>query len=213
MVLRAWGRGAAVLVALLAMAGAGCGGDAPASTAAPALVTVGPGLSAPAGTTVTALVDGPVHVAALARDGSGRLWLGTAAADGSPTDGVYLVAGGAATTTEVDAATTTEVDAVSTTEVVGGLRTVLGLLWVDDTLYVASGGGVDAYRGFDGTSFAERRTVLALPEGTGEANGLAATADGRIWLGISAPCDACPTACPTGTICGSRPPVSGPRSA
>ena len=138
--LRARGRGAAVLVALLAMAGAGCGGDAPASTAAPALVTVGPGLSAPAGTTVTAVVDGPVHVAALARDGSGRLWLGTAAEDGSPTDGVYVVAGDAASTTEVDAASTTEVDAASTTEVdaasttevVGGLRTVLGLLWVAD---------------------------------------------------------------------------------
>ena len=59
-------------------------------------------------------------------------------------------------------------------------------------LYVASGTTVDAYRGFDGTTFAEHRTVLTLPEGVGLLGGLAVdTSSGRISLGISAPCDAC----------------------
>lgn len=173
--LRARGVGVALAAALFAATTAGCGGDAPASTAASPLVTVAPGLSAPAGTTARVVVDGPEHVASLARDGQGRLWLGTAATDGSPTDGVYAV----------------PAEGGPPTAVVRGLSAVLGLRWVDQTLYVASSTGVDAFSGFDGTGFAERHPVLEVPEGTGEVNGLTSTADGRLWLGISAPCDHC----------------------
>jgi len=67
----------------------------------------------------------------------------------------------------------------------------LGLLWIDDTLYVAASGGVDAYTGFDGTTFEDHHQVVALPEGAGEVNGLALSKEGRISLGVSAPCDSC----------------------
>ncbi len=75
------------------------------------------------------------------------------------------------------------------------VHTPLGLLWVGDTLYVAQSSGVLALRGFDGTEFTSRTTALAVPSGTGEVNGLAQGADGRVYVGISAPCDDCdPTA-------------------
>jgi glucose/arabinose dehydrogenase len=69
------------------------------------------------------------------------------------------------------------------------------MLWVGDTLYVAQATGVLALDGFDGTRFARRTTILAVPSGTGEVNGVAQGADGRLYLGVSAPCDDCtPTA-------------------
>jgi glucose/arabinose dehydrogenase len=40
-------------------------------------------------------------------------------------------------------------------------------------------------------SFASHRTVLTLPDGVGEVNGLVRSPDGRFVLGVSAPCDAC----------------------
>jgi len=48
-----------------------------------------------------------------------------------------------------------------------------------------------ALSGFDGTSFATRTTVLTVPEGTGEVNGIAQDGDGRLYVGISAPCNSC----------------------
>ncbi len=75
------------------------------------------------------------------------------------------------------------------------MHTPLGLLWVGDTLYVSEATGVVALRGFDGTTFATRTTVLTVPDGTGEVNGIAQGSDGRLYMGISAPCDHCiPTA-------------------
>src|SRR5437867_12749443 len=71
----------------------------------------------------------------------------------------------------------------------GGLHTPLGLLWLDGSLYVSSKGGVVAYSGFDGSAFAGRRTVVALPSATGEVNGIALAPDGRLWMGISAASD------------------------
>src|SRR5205823_9616491 len=50
---------------------------------------------------------------------------------------------------------------------------------------------VDAYEGFHGTAFAAHHNVLALPTGVRELNGLALSPDGRMQLGISAPCDHC----------------------
>ena len=45
--------------------------------------------------------------------------------------------------------------------------------------------------GLDGTAFARHTTVLTLPAGVGEVNGLVMSPDGRLVLGVSAPCDAC----------------------
>ena len=84
-------------------------------------------------------------------------------------------------------------DAVGSTprKVIADAHTPLGLLWIDDTLYVAGSGGVDAYTGFDGTAFKDHHSVVALPEGVGEVNGLALSNSGRVSLGVSAPCDSC----------------------
>jgi glucose/arabinose dehydrogenase len=180
-VLRAPRTGVAGLAIALIAAACGSGGVAPASStpysAAPSasLVDIGAGLHGPAGLSATVAATGLANVAALAVDGSGRLWAATAAYSAEGHDGLYVVASSGATPTEV----------------VAGLHTPLGLLWIGDTLYVSSASGVDAYRGFDGSRFASRVTILALPAGVGEPNGLALSPDGRIVLGISAPCDAC----------------------
>ena len=139
------------------------------------LVSIGAGLTGPSGLTATVYAKGLAKVAALAFDGQGRLWVTTADSTDQGKDGLYVVAkaGG---------------DPV---EVVAGLHTPLGLIWYQDSLYVASKGGVDAYTGFDGTKFAAHRTVLTLPAGTGETNGLAVSPSGRLLVGISAPCDHC----------------------
>ncbi len=67
------------------------------------------------------------------------------------------------------------------------------MLWIGDALYVATTGAVTRYTGFDAASdtFAAHDTVLTLPAGVGESNGLVRAPDGRILLGISAPCDHC----------------------
>ena len=86
-------------------------------------------------------------------------------------------------------------------QAISGVHTPLGLLWYGGDLYVSSDGRVDAYSGFDGANFASSRTVVTFPDGTGEDNGIARSPDGRIVLGISAPCDACtPTAEYSATI-------------
>ena len=76
-------------------------------------------------------------------------------------------------------------------QVISGLHTPLGLLWYNGSLYVSSKERVDAYGGFDGSRFPEQRTVVTFPAGVGENNGLVLSPDGRIMLGISAPCDHC----------------------
>ena len=71
------------------------------------------------------------------------------------------------------------------------LHTPLGLVWDDGTLYVASLAGSSRTRTSRAPTFGSHRTVLALPAGVGEVNGLALSSDGRLYLGVSAPCDAC----------------------
>jgi glucose/arabinose dehydrogenase len=99
----------------------------------------------------------------------------TAAYDDSGHDGVYLVAHAGA----------------SPVEVVPGLHTPLGLLWYQGSLYVSSTAQVDVFSGFNGSTFGSRRTILTLPSGVGEVNSMALAPDGRLWMGISAPCDHC----------------------
>jgi glucose/arabinose dehydrogenase len=139
------------------------------------LVDIGAGLSGPAGVTAAVYATGLANVAGLTLDAEGRLWAATAGYSDGGDDALYVI----------EAANRTPL------KVVDGLRTPLGLLWIDDTLYVSSESGVDAYSGFDGTRFADTKEVFDLPDGAGEANGLALSPDGRIVLGISAPCDHC----------------------
>ncbi|MFI5225056.1 MAG: PQQ-dependent sugar dehydrogenase [Candidatus Limnocylindrales bacterium] len=151
----------------------------------PSLVDIGAGLTGQPGLAATVYATGPSNVAAFAFDATGRLWVATAAYTDSGGDAVYLVAGAGAAAIKVGS----------------GLHTVLGLLWIGGELYVAAAGGVTAYGDFDGATFATRRTVVALPAGSGEVNGLVLGTDGRIRLGISAPCDHCtPTTAYSATI-------------
>jgi glucose/arabinose dehydrogenase len=158
---------AALLAAALALAG--CAG--PRTQAA----TIGAGLGGADGLRATRYAAGLANVSALALDAQGRLWAATAAYTDQGADGLYVVAAPGA----------------APVEVVAGLRTPLGLAWLDGWLYVASLGRVDAFAGFDGTRFAERRAVLDGPVAGGENNGLVVTPDGRLLMGISAPCDHC----------------------
>ncbi|HEY4331935.1 MAG TPA: hypothetical protein VGM78_05180 [Ilumatobacteraceae bacterium] len=171
-------------LAAMALLAAGCGTDALDSTdsgstspsiAGTALVSIGAGLSGEAGLSATQYGVGLANVAVLAFDSSGRLWAGTADYADDGTDGVYVVTAAGATPTKV----------------IAGEHTVLGLLWVGNELFVASKASVVAYSGFDGTSFASHRTVIAFPSDVGEVNALALSASGRIVVGVSSSCDAC----------------------
>jgi len=150
---------------------AACG----ASAMPPRDVDVGAGLEARVSLAATKYATGLRHVAAFAFDGDGRLWVATAAYEDEGVDAIYLV----------------ERAGETPQRIVTDVHTPLGLLWIGDTLYVASHARVDAYRGFGGTTFASSTNVVTFPSGVGENNGLALGPDGRIRLGISAPCDAC----------------------
>jgi glucose/arabinose dehydrogenase len=175
----------AILAGCVGGVAAGQGSFAPsASTAAgtsvAGLVDIGAGLRGPTGLTAAVAATGLANVAALAVDPSGRLWASTAAFSDEGVDGLYVVAA----------------TGNAPLEVVAGLHAPLGLLWIGDTLYVASAGRVDSYRGFDGARFTRTANVVMLPSGVGETNELALSPDGRLVLGVSAPCDACVTTVP-----------------
>ena len=111
------------------------------------LVDIGAGLQGPEGLSASEYASGLTNVSAFAFDRQGRLWAGTAAFSADGSDGVYLVPQAGATPLQV----------------IDDVRTVLGLLWHADELYVASHERVDAYGGFDGGRFATTRTVIAFP--------------------------------------------------
>ena len=161
----------AVLVTCVLLA-AGCGRDSSPSTGP---IDIGAGLTGPSDLTAAVYASGLTMVAALAFDDIGRLWMATADYSDTGQDGLFVM-------TQAGA---------SPVEIVSGLHTPLGLLWYQQSLYVASKETVDAYSGFDGTAFAAHHTVLALPAGVGEVNGIVLAPDGRMQLGISAPCDHC----------------------
>jgi putative membrane-bound dehydrogenase-like protein len=75
-----------------------------------------------------------------------------------------------------------------------GLSIPLGLLWVEDELFVSHQGGVRAARDVDGDGIADsHRVVLAdLPGGGSHQNdGLVQGPDGTIYLGMGSSCNAC----------------------
>lgn len=150
--------------------------DASSADAASATRTsIGAGLTGPVGLTATVVARGLRHIAALAEDPDGHIWAATAVGSTDDADAVYLLG---------DASTAPLL-------VIDDIDTPLGLVWLDDALYVARRGGVERYTGFDGSTFAEHHAVLAFPDGVGEVNGIASGADGRLVVGVSAPCDSC----------------------
>lgn len=163
-----------------------CGGTSSASpTPALTLANIGDGLRGPAGLQATVFARGLTHAAAMAFDSERRLWVATAAYSYTGDDGVYVV----------DHSGTTPI------EVITGLRTPLGLLWYAGSLYVASTSRVDAYSDFNGTRFLSHHTVLTLPASSGEVNEIVLAPDGRMLMGITAPCDHCtPTLAVSGSI-------------
>ena len=165
----------ALITAGVLLASCGGGPGATSGSESDALVAIGAGLQGRSGLHATTYATGLTHAAAFAFDGSGRLWVATAAYEAGGDDALYVVtAAGAAPK-----------------KVVSGMHTPLGLLWVDGALYVSSHERVDVYRDFDGTTFASSANVVTFPAGVGENNGLVRSPDGRILVGISAPCDAC----------------------
>lgn len=176
-----------LIVASCTGAGASASGsEAPSGTASgtgtaspsPANVTlsdIGSGLQGPAGLAATVYASGLSNVSAFAFDSDGRLWAATASYEDTGTDAVYLVAAAGA----------------APTKVIGEIHTPLGLVWEGEVLYVASAGHVDAYTDLDDLTFRTQTTVLTLPAGVGEVNGIVMSAEGRLVLGVSAPCDAC----------------------
>jgi glucose/arabinose dehydrogenase len=167
-------RWAAVVAVAVLLASCG-GGAAGAGSTASDVVSIGAGLKGPSGLVASTYATGLPHAAAFAFDAEGRLWVATAAYDDTGEDAVYMVASAGATPVKV----------------IAGVHTPLGLMWHDGELYVSSHERVDAYSNFDGKSFAGSRAVVTFPAGVGENNGLAWSPEGRIVLGISAPCDAC----------------------
>jgi glucose/arabinose dehydrogenase len=143
--------------------------------AAAVLTEIGAGLQGPAGLAATTYASGLGNVSAFAFDADGRLWAATASFADDGTDAVYLVPAAGAMPVKI----------------IADLHTPLGLVWDIGTLFVASGDGIVAHSDLSGTAFGSHRTVLALPAGVGQVNGLALSSDGRLYLGVSAPCDAC----------------------
>ena len=140
-----------------------------------ALVPTGAGISTPAGfrTDVVAKVVRPT---ALARDGAGRVWITSADGSARPTGKVLVLPklGG------------------QPRPVILGLRTPLGLTWFRRELYVSSTGRVDAYSGFAAGRFTRHRKVIAnLPVGLHQNDAIVPGPDGRLYLGLGSPCDAC----------------------
>ena len=166
---------AAIVVGALVVTGCAGKGSSASSPTAAALVDIGAGLQGVDGLHATVYGTGLIHATAMAFDSHGRLWVATADYSDAGQDALYVIPQPGAPPVAV----------------MTGLHTPLGLLWIDDTVYVASKERVDAYAGFDGTAFASQHNVVTLPAGVGEVNGLALDPDGRIQLGISAPCDHC----------------------
>ncbi|MGE3073557.1 MAG: sorbosone dehydrogenase family protein [Dehalococcoidia bacterium] len=159
-----------VLALLVLALSAGCGSDGGATTKPE---SIGAGLTAPSGTSAAKISSGAANISALAEDSDGAIWFATAAYIDSGDDAMYRVA-----------------DDGSATRVATGLHTPMGLLWLDDALYVSSADGITVFSGFDGTSFANQANLVKFP-GSGVLGALVQGPDGRLRVGISASCDHC----------------------
>lgn len=151
------------------------GALATTSVAQAALVPAGAGIRSEPGVraSVYAKVTRP---SAMTVDPSGRLWVATADGSDARTGTISLVG----------------VRGAAARAVITKLKTPLGLLWFRNELYVSSTGRVDAYAGFAAGRFKTSRKVLGgLPSGLHQNNAIVDGPDGRLYLGLGSPCDAC----------------------
>jgi glucose/arabinose dehydrogenase len=124
-------------------------------------------------------------VSGLAFDTKGRLWATTADFEDAGRDALYVITAAGA----------------EPQKVVPSLHTPMGLLWYNESLYVTSATGVDVYSSFDGSKFAEHKTILDVEAAIGKPGGIVLGPDGRMQMGISAPCDSCtPTSQYSGAV-------------
>ncbi len=161
------------LLSLVVLATAACG----ASHSSAKLVSIGAGLKGAAGLHASVYARGIPNMSAFAFDGRGRLWVTRSGSSTHANDGVYLVAAPGA----------------APVKVVSSIRGPLGIVWAGHSLYVSYLGGVDRFDGFSGHGFANRKTILKGSAQNGENNNLVLAPDGRFLMGVSAPCDHCPT--------------------
>lgn len=161
------------LLAAAALVVAGCG----SSSASTGLSSIGAGLRGPSGAHATVYARGVPQLSAFAFDARGRLWVARSGSTTHAGDGVYLVSHAGA----------------KPVKVVSSIRGPLGLVWVGGSLYVSSLDGVERFGGFTGTRFARRTTILDGPVTGAENNNLVLAPDGRLVMGVSAPCDHCST--------------------
>jgi glucose/arabinose dehydrogenase len=182
--------GACALSLALLLTVGGCGAGKHAQRQRSGLRTIGAGLQGPEDLRASVYARGPLTLAGLAFDPSGRLWAAAAGLSTHTADGVYVIASPGA----------------SAVKVIAGLDDPLGLLWRAGRLYVSSVGRVDAYWGFDGRRFHSHRTILRGPVAGGENNDLALAPDGRLLMGVTATCDHCEPRSPlSGSIVSFRP--------
>jgi glucose/arabinose dehydrogenase len=125
----------------------------------------------------TVYARGIPQMSAFTFDSRGRLWVARSGSSSHRGDGVYLVAHAGA----------------KPVRVVSSIRGPLGLVWVGGGLYVSSLDGVERFSGLAGTRFARRVTILKGPVAGAENNNLVLAPNGRLVLGVSAPCDHCST--------------------
>jgi len=153
------------------------------SAVTPALALLAPAMAAaaitvPKGVGISTAARGIPAATNLAVDSAGGLWVTSGAGGARPSDGVWRVAADG-----------------SAKHVATGLHTALGLAWMGGTLYVASVrtpslGQVTALSGFDGKTFARRRTLLSnLPIGRHTVDSIAPGPDGRLYLGVGSEFD------------------------
>ena len=171
-----------------------------------ATTSIGAGLRGPSGLRATVYAKNLKKISALATDAEGRVWASTAEATDKDTDAISVIDAAGATPRKV----------------VTDVHTPLGLVWIGDSLYVSERGEIEVFSGFDGAAFGSRTTIVSFADDTGEVNGIAQGADGRISVGISAPATRArrrsstpprsSRSSPTGPISRSSPTGSGPRS-
>ena len=169
---------------------AACGAAAETRRVSGGLVPIGARLRGPSTLGATVYTRGLRHVSAFAFDSKGRLWAATSGATEHSSDALYLVPKPGA----------------KPIRVAGGLDGPLGLTWHRGSLYVASIGRVEAFRGLAGRRFEQRRTILVGPVKGASNNAILVMPNGRLALSVSTTCDHCtPSSRYAATIVTFRP--------
>jgi glucose/arabinose dehydrogenase len=100
--------------------------------------------------------------------GAGQVFEGDGgSSDGKTPGGVFVLSHGAGTRLK------------------GSPPFVAGLAWRKNVLYLSAGSKLLAWTGWNGTSFAKRRTIYTAPKGFTGFNGIAFGANGRLYVGVS----------------------------